>query len=229
MIKEAFVGFCSQKTTINGINCRILMLILLLLLWWFNGSGVMAQSINLKKAPAAAQLVIDTPATQIDPADFDALRLERLIEEEVNRIRRQKNKPELYNDGLLQEAAYVQAAYCARQRKLTHSQQSKRYDTLGERVVAVGGAEDDYQLLGENLAFNGFTILIEGKHITLIAPTYEEIAKKMVAGWMDSKGHRENLLNKKFTHAGTSVVYDDVLKGIVGAQVFGKPILPNEP
>ncbi|MBK8442890.1 MAG: CAP domain-containing protein [Sphingobacteriales bacterium] len=226
MIKEAFVGFCSQKTTINGITCRILMV---MLLWWFSGSGVMAQSISLKKAPAAARLSIDDPATQIDPTDFDALRLERLIEEEVNRIRRQKNKPELYNDGLLQEAAYIQAAYCAEQRKLTHSQRSKRYDTLGERVVTAGGTEDDYQLLGENLAFNGFTILTEGKRITLIAPTYEEIAKEMVAGWMDSKGHRENLLNKKFTHAGISVVYDDALKGIVGAQVFGKPILPNEP
>lgn len=37
----------------------------------------------------------------------------------------------------------------------------------------------------------------------------EEVAKWSVSGWMESSGHRENILNSSFSKTGIGIYYDD--------------------
>ncbi len=75
----------------------------------------------------------------------------------------------------------------------------------------------DYLLIGENLALGNF----DGD-------------RGIVMAWMDSSGHRQNILNYKFTELG--VAYKrDIYKGentIIAVQIFGLPLTkcskPNE-
>jgi uncharacterized protein YkwD len=73
--------------------------------------------------------------------------------------------------------------------------------SLADRVGRVSNA---YRLLGENLA---------GGHSSGAAA---------VAGWMNSAGHRENLLRSDFNRVGVAVV-NGGRWGIVWVQVFGTP------
>ena len=61
---------------------------------------------------------------------------------------------------------------------------SEEYGTLSDRLVA---ADVPFQLAGEN-----------------IAAQYSD-GPAVVEGWLNSKGHREALLNKEFTHLGVGV------------------------
>lgn len=60
-------------------------------------------------------------------------------------------------------------------------------DTLTDRLA---DAHVSYVLAGENIAWNW---------------NYPDPAQTAVDGWMDSLGHRENILREQFTHAGMGV------------------------
>ena len=64
------------------------------------------------------------------------------------------------------------------------SHTSEKYGELSDRLDA---AEIFYQTAGENIAANYID------------------APAVVEGWLNSKGHRESLLNEKFTHLGVGV------------------------
>jgi uncharacterized protein YkwD len=82
-------------------------------------------------------------------------------------------------------------------------------DPQGQSLVdRVGRLSLGYRLLGENLA---------GGHQDGIAA---------VTGWMNSKGHRQNLLRADFTRVGVAAV-DGGRWGIVWVQVFGTPLGPT--
>jgi hypothetical protein len=60
-------------------------------------------------------------------------------------------------------------------------------------------------------------------------PSAREIAAGLVAQWMDSPGHRANLLNRNFTHFGGSVRLARLLDQqwcAFGVQVFFTPQPP---
>lgn len=54
-----------------------------------------------------------------------------------------------------------------------------------------------WSLAGENAAWTGETRVVPA----------DEIAGPMHQGWMDSPGHRENILNPEYTHLGVGVAY----------------------
>lgn len=66
-----------------------------------------------------------------------------------------------------------------------------------------------YIAIGENIALGNF-----------------EDDKVLVQAWMDSPGHRANILNTKFTEIGVSVATGtyEGRKTWIGVQVFGKPV-----
>jgi uncharacterized protein YkwD len=66
------------------------------------------------------------------------------------------------------------------------SHTSKEFGDLSDRLDA---AEVTYQLAGENIAANYID------------------APAAMAGWLNSKGHRESLLNSEFTHIGVGVYH----------------------
>lgn len=79
-------------------------------------------------------------------------------------------------------------------------------DNASKQAVANGYV---YITIGENIALGNF-----------------DGSRGVVTSWMNSPGHRANILNKNYTEIGVSAI-KDVYKGQVvwiAAQIFGKPI-----
>src|SRR5206468_1895595 len=84
-------------------------------------------------------------------------------------------------------AAQLQAEQVASLQVLEHEIPGARYPTPPDRLAAAGYA---WQRYGENLA-SGFAT-----------------AADATAGWMNSEGHRANILNANFTEIGTAYALD---------------------
>jgi uncharacterized protein YkwD len=123
---------------------------------------------------------------------------EQMILKLTNEARAKEKMAPLKPNSLLCEAARAHSANMARQHKMEHELDGK---TPAQRVDATGYT---WSRVGENIAY-GLNTPIE----------------TIFQGWMDSKGHRENILNDRYTEIGIG------LSGSRGevyyTQVFGKP------
>lgn len=123
---------------------------------------------------------------------------EQAVLDATNAERKKAKLDPLTADPKLTEAARKHAANMASQDKMAHTLDDK---DAADRAKAAGY---EFRRLGENIAWN--------------QPTPKEV----VAGWMDSKGHRENILNGDYTQIGIAVAKNS--KGEpYWVQVFGKP------
>jgi uncharacterized protein YkwD len=111
--------------------------------------------------------------------------LEKLIYEEVNDIRRQHRLPEL------QWASDV--AYVARQ----HSEDMgiKGYFSHENKKG---------EMVNERLAKEGIVFTVSAENIFKCG-NYPDVVEESVRGWMDSPGHRENILNEQITETGVGI------------------------
>lgn len=143
----------------------------------------------------------DEPKKADPPKEKVELKLsedEQAVLDATNAERKKAKLDPLAVDAKLLEAARKHAANMAKQDKLDHTLDDK---DVADRVKAAGYA---FRRLGENIAWN------------------QQTPKDVVAGWMDSKGHRENLLNGDYTQIGLAVAKNS--KGEpYWVQVFGKP------
>lgn len=100
----------------------------------------------------------------------------------------------------LMRAAQIHAEQMAAQLSMSHDLPEARYPTLSTRLAAVG-----YQMLasGENIA-EGYSS-----------------AAGVVAGWMSSRGHRENILSTHFSEMGAGMAIGRNGRRFY-AQVFGR-------
>ena len=98
--------------------------------------------------------------------------------------------PLLSPDINLAIAARNHARDMAQRQYLSHESPDARSRTLAQRVALAGSP---YNGLAENLAQFSRDI---------------DVAEKAVAGWLDSRGHRENLLNPDYSHVGFGVALD---------------------
>ena len=126
--------------------------------------------------------------------------LERTLLDLTNAERARAGLSTLLPDEALALAARHHAQEMATLNYFSHSSPTATNATLGQRVAQAGSAAVG---IGENLA--------------LVGP--EEVAERSVQGWMESPGHRENLLKPDYTHVGFGVAYDDSGRVFV-AQVF---------
>lgn len=155
---------------------------------------------------------------KIDINNFDSEFLKDLLVQHINVLRKRKKLTLLKNDPLLEKAAIDQNEYVKRKGALTHNQTKAEKHSVGDRVEYYEG---NYSVVGENIQYNGFSILTRGSKKTVIYPTYAEAAKEMAQNWVDSKNHYKNLIHKEFSRAGTAIVYDAKRKGIYATQVYG--------
>lgn len=107
---------------------------------------------------------------------------ERQIFDLTNLIRKKYNLPVLEWDGVVSEVAYNHSKDM--QETETFSHVSDKFGDLSDRLEAM---EVYYETAGENIA-------------SMYVDSFS-----VIAGWMNSKGHRETLLNKEFTHLGVGV------------------------
>ena len=130
---------------------------------------------------------------------------EKALLDLVNEARKKEKLPALKVNAVLTKVARLHSENMAKQEKMAHQLDKKG---VGDRTTA---GNYDYRVVRENLA------AAEGDADTP-APTPKEIHDK----WMESKGHRANLLDDRVTEVGIAIVVSK--KGTYYyTQVFATP------
>ena len=152
--------------------------------------------------------VIDAPAFKsADEKKPDLDAVTRLIVEKTNDFRGTEGRPRVAVNPKLAETAREFAGYMARTGRYGHTADGRR---PADRVTGHGY---DYCIVLENIAYafdsRGFTT--------------EELGKRLVEGWKNSPGHRQNMLDPDVTETGVAVARGEKTGYYFAVQVFGRP------
>jgi uncharacterized protein YkwD len=128
--------------------------------------------------------------------NYTAAEVEELIIVLVNDERHQYDLTTLSEDALLTDLAREHSAYMAENHLLTH----ERFP--GERPLSYNMSPGTMR--GENLAKIPTRQYIPGPYLSL-----QEVCEWAVSGWMDSPGHRDNILEPNFNETGVGVSFSD--------------------
>jgi uncharacterized protein YkwD len=132
----------------------------------------------------------------MSPGDFDHGLLSTAVFEESNRVRAANGVPPMARDPALDSAADEQAVYLSLVLRAEHANPIPGEQTATERVARAG-------LQGRAVAENA--VMMPAQRPADQANrnyTYAQFAALLLEGWMNSTGHRENLLNPGFTLCG---------------------------
>lgn len=149
----------------------------------------------------------------IHPNQFDHALLNAAVFFETNRQRVLYGLAPLKHHSSVEQCAQGHSNDMANFHFFSHTSTVPGKYTLSQRAEKVG-FRDAY--IGENifiysvLDFTGksyYTTSQKGKFIgadgkEIKSHTYLSLAKELVSGWMNSPGHRANILNRNYTHAG---------------------------
>lgn len=154
---------------------------------------------DLVASPDGAQASEDQPVS----ATTERARLELAIHERVNEVRQERGLSTLAFDTELRSVARYHSEDMAEREYFSHT--SPEGDTLQDRYERFGydcrvpAGEFEYKTGGENL----FT------YRSSMEPSIEALANRTVAGWLDSPGHRRNLLDEDWRQEGIGVARAD--------------------
>ena len=138
-------------------------------------------------------------ATAIDRTPASAVG--SAIVDRTNSERARAGMPALQANAKLMHAAQIQADQMARAGKMAHSLPGSPYPEPADRLAAAGYR---WRTFGENVAWN------------------QRDANAVMALWMNSSGHRANILSADFTEMGAAVSYDAARHAFY-VQVFARP------
>lgn len=143
------------------------------------------------------------PGAQADISESELAKVERAIRSCANSQRRAAGLRPLRASGVLSQAARLHARNMAVHRFFSHTDQRGRGPA--ERVE-IFDSEGSFDFIGEN-----------------IAAGYSS-ARLACRGWMNSPGHRANILREGFTSIGTGFARGGSLRRYY-VQVFGREAL----
>jgi len=160
------------------------------------------------------------------PENFDHTLLARAIFEKTNRARLACGVSPLAHLPALDAAAEEQAFCMQLALDAKHDNPATREHTTADRIAHAGLPPSAF---GENVLMQSAR---DGVSPTDPNYTYSSIAAACVSSWLGSPGHRENLLDPKFTHLGCAARLARVVSGetcVFAVQVFyrqpPKPVL----
>jgi len=141
---------------------------------------------------------------------LDEREISRRIYEMVNRERQKKKTPRLRYSTELAFVARHHSENMLKGNYMGHGDHlgrgpSRRVTELKPEIF--GG-------IGENVALN-------------FGQSNEDVARRIMTAWMNSPGHRRNILRKKYTHIGAGIAFRKAGRGgyqyyrVLGTQVFG--------
>jgi uncharacterized protein YkwD len=130
---------------------------------------------------------------------IEASETERTLLELTNNARKKENLPLLKFNTTLLKVAREHSANMATQKEMKHELDGKK---PSDRLKAAGYR---YSRMGENIALGD-----------------RQPLETVFRGWMESPGHRANILNKDFEEIGIGVARDNRGR-IYYTQVFGTP------
>jgi len=159
-------------------------------------------------APAAPETEVPNTSGELpSAAEPDLDKAVDLIVERTNRFRKKKDREPVTPDENLTEAARQFAEFMATNDKYGHQADGRKPH---ERISAAGY---DYCFTAENIALQfrskGFKT--------------EPLVERFVQGWINSEGHRENMLNRAVTETGVAIRQSDESGKYYAVQLFGRP------
>lgn len=167
------------------------------------GEGRNQFGVGIARRPNDLYVVVTAGFEVREPTRFKR-DLRRALHKEVNRVRRGKGLTELSRNGTFRRAARNHARDMARQGYFAH--ESLDGTTSFERVRAVDGS------------FRGLVL----ENLTKITPIDPSLlAERVVKGWLESPGHRKNLLNDQAREGGFGVGINQDDNRILVAHNFG--------
>ena len=105
---------------------------------------------------------------------------------------------------------------------------------IGENILSTHGIQyREGQKVRKPIRPGEFRYLAAAQHDPIPPHSYLSLAESMVRLWMNSPGHRQNILNPVFTHmgCGTKIYFDKNFYGMpyfMGVQnFFGRQVSPN--
>ena len=157
--------------------------------------------------PSAAQPrdAVPPPPVTVTPAGI-AARVHRA----VNEARAERGLARLTYDGALEALAHGHSADMAARGYFAHA--DPRGLRAGERARDAGYR---YQHLGENLFMSTLysqttARVVDGRRDVFYRwYTPSELAEETVRAWLESPGHRANLLSQRYTHEGIGVAFGE--------------------
>lgn len=143
-----------------------------------------------------------TPATPDIPA------VERLVVEMTNALRSERKLGEVHASPALNAAAQAYAQYLANNTEFSHTADGRE---AGERATASGYK---WCSIGENLA----------AHLDSSGFQSRDLARLAVEGWLNSPGHRDNMLAPYATEIGVGVARaPDKHPKYIAVQLLARP------
>jgi uncharacterized protein YkwD len=151
-------------------------------------------------ASCASPVPVGSPGgTPVPPAAAESAAAE--VVRLTNESRMRSGLRALVVNPRLVEAARLHAEQMAGWQRLAHTIEGARYPTMQSRLQATGYG---YANAAENVAWN------------------QRTAADVMRTWLNSSGHRANILDAELTEIGTAVAYS--VKGEpYWIQVFGRP------
>jgi len=151
--------------------------------------------------------------------------LERRIHDLVNKERTAKKLRALQFDDKLTSIARAHSADMAKRKFFSHVNPDGKDPTTRGELAGYSCKKDFGSFFTEGLAENLYqgnlysSVRTRGTVKTYTWNTLEDLASQSVTGWMKSKGHRENILEKSYDRTGIGVAISKDDKVFV-TQVF---------
>ena len=152
--------------------------------------------------------------------NFDAARLGAAIFAESNRARTAEKRARLFPQAELNAAAADQAVTMAARLRPSHDGPFAGRANAFERVRQAGL---DPEMVAENVSAISLPATDSGE---TWGDDYGKLAEVIVKEWMNSPGHRRNLLRRDLTHLGCAARLARVPMGpprVFSVQVFCRP------
>lgn len=151
----------------------------------------------------------------IDPQNVDYALLDAAVFYATNRQRDKYGLKPLKYSAALEKAAFEHARDMAKHNFFSHRSPISGKETIGKRMAAAG-VPSGYS--GENIHFHG-----------PVGKSYLEEANEVVSDWMNSPGHRRNILNGSYHYLGCGVYSGKVLghNGVIAVQNFSDRDAPS--
>lgn len=171
-------------------------------------------------ADACSRNITKKAAETIVPAGrINQDRLDRAIRAEVNYHRCRAGLSKLGNAGQnLAKQAKKHSQWMARSQQLTHRSTVPGAATLKQRVRASGvkfktGSENigmvhRFQIDNRRFKINGQCQFATYEGQSLPAHSYASLARHVVNLWMNSPGHRKNILDRRVKRVSTAIAFD---------------------
>ena len=167
---------------------------------------------------------------KVDDVDYkyDAAFLEGLVQEQIDDFRKSKELPVFKHDEVLTAAAVDQTLFMSKTGKITHSQPSPKKDTPFNRVMFYDGmhgkvGENCYKLIVGTMA------KLPGETKKTKLKSYQNVAKAIAQGWINSDDGSKILTNLKYVNYGISIALNEKDKSIIATHVVGSEsfVLPE--